>query len=658
MKWGRGVLCLSATAAAVTPIGKVMSMLEDMHEKGLKAKQDEEVRMSRFNQWCANSQREKSSQIENETEEKAELEAIIAKSAAEIDSLVEQITKHQADQAASEAKIEKEKSERADAKEEYQTTKADYDSAIDSITRAVATLKQQTFDRKQAESLLQVASHKRTPAASREQIAAFLQQPSGEPNAYEFQSGGVIDMLKDLKQKFKGELQDIMEKETNDKHAFELLFQNEQDLINQNKGSISDKQKAKGEQQQRKADAEGDLVDTTKSLNDDRRYLSDSQNLCKLKNEQYKAANQLRASELAQIKEALQVLGSDAVSGGADRNLPKDHVDAEKATSFMQIKSRITRSPLQAKVAAFLQDRASRSNSNMLAELASKVAEDPFSKVKKMIFNMVNKLKEEAVKEAEEHGWCQAELGSNKIERESKESDEEDLKAELEEKNAKIAQETQDIADLTAAISEMDKQLAEAAAAREDEHAKNLAAIADAKAGSEAIGSAIAKLKEFYASAETSPALIQNGQDPSAAEMDAPATFETEYKGMQNMKGGVVGFLEVIQSDFVRLEAETTADEEQSANEFTKLKNDTEVDRATKNAEMDHKQQKVAQLQGDVQTAQADLTTTQEALKAGNDYFASLKKKCIDNGVSHEERMAKRAEEIQSLKEALEILTQ
>ena len=36
---------------------------------------------------------------------------------------------------------------------------------------------------------------------------------------------------------------------------------------------------------------------------------------------------------------------------------------------------------------------------------------------------------------------------------------------------------------------------------------------------------------------------------------------------MQSESGGVVGMLEVIQSDFARLEAETTASEDQSAKE-------------------------------------------------------------------------------------------
>merc|ERR1719376_808519 len=44
----------------------------------------------------------------------------------------------------------------------------------------------------------------------------------------------------------------------------------------------------------------------------------------------------------------------------------------------------------------------------------------------------------------------------------------------------------------------------------------------------------------------------------------------TEYRGMQDAKGGVLGLLEVINSDFARLEADTTAEEAQAQNEFEK----------------------------------------------------------------------------------------
>jgi len=46
---------------------------------------------------------------------------------------------------------------------------------------------------------------------------------------------------------------------------------------------------------------------------------------------------------------------------------------------------------------------------------------------------------------------------------------------------------------------------------------------------------------------------------------DAPGTFDSSFKGQQAESGGVMGMLEVIASDFARLESDTTAAEDQGA---------------------------------------------------------------------------------------------
>merc|ERR550537_299010 len=56
-------------------------------------------------------------------------------------------------------------------------------------------------------------------------------------------------------------------------------------------------------------------------------------------------------------------------------------------------------------------------------------------------------------------------------------------------------------------------------------------------------------------------------------------------------------------------------------------------------------------------SAKKDLATTKEELAAAMDYYEKLKPSCVDAGVSYEERVARRKEEIESLQEALKILS-
>merc|ERR1719399_2604091 len=113
--------------------------------------------------------------------------------------------------------------------------------------------------------------------------------------------------------------------------------------------------------------------------------------------------------------------------------------------------------------------------------ISQRAAEDPFQKVKKMIKDLIVKLMEEATAETEHKGWCDAELGANKLSRDAKTEDVSKLTQEVEDLQAEIAQLTQDVDDLTKAVSELDATMAKATADRDEAKAKNEETIKEAK---------------------------------------------------------------------------------------------------------------------------------------------------------------------------------
>merc|ERR1719399_357224 len=177
-----------------------------------------------------------------------------------------------------------------------------------------------------------------------------------------------------------------------------------------------------------------------------------------------------------------------------------------------------------------------------------------------MIKDLIVRLMEEANEEAEHKGWCDTELSTNEQTRKEKTSAVETLHAEIDELKASIAKLTQEITDLTAEVAESDKAVAEATAIRSKEKATNTETISDAQEAQTAVAQALTVLKEFYEKAGEATALLQQKQQPVA-----PAIFDSPYKGMQSENGGVIGMLEVIQSDFARLEADTKAAPEAAA---------------------------------------------------------------------------------------------
>merc|ERR1719389_1378911 len=219
------------------------------------------------------------------------------------------------------------------------------------------------------------------------------------------------------------------------------------------------------------------------------------------------------------------------------------------------------------------------------------------------------------------------------------------LHAEIDELEASIAKMTEEITELQKAIAELDAAVKEATEMREAEKAKNTETIGDAKEASEAVDKALTILKEFYAKAGTATAFAQQ-----------PEIFDSPYKGNQAGAGGVVGMLEVIQSDFARLEAETKAAEESAQKEYDQFMTDSEVDKTQKTQDIEHKTKGKEDQTKSMTEKKSDLEGTQKELAAALDYYEKLKPSCVDSGISYEDRVARREEEIQSLKEALQIL--
>merc|ERR1719159_1490466 len=121
--------------------------------------------------------------------------------------------------------------------------------------------------------------------------------------------------------------------------------------------------------------------------------------------------------------------------------------------------------------------------------------------------------------------------------------------------------------------------------------------------------------------------------------------------------GGIMGMLEVILSDFARLEAETQAAEDSAQSEYERFMADADEDNAVKQTEVDHKTLAKQRCEEKLTELNKDLETTQAELDAALDYYEKLKPDCIDQGESYEDKVARRKEEIVSLQEALKILS-
>jgi len=116
--------------------------------------------------------------------------------------------------------------------------------------------------------------------------------------------------------------------------------------------------------------------------------------------------------------------------------------------------------------------------------------------------------------------------------------------------------------------------------------------------------------------------------------------------------------LEVISSDFARLFADTKASEGAAAQEYDQFMSDAKTSKKSKHDLEFKTSLKKDQAQFDKGELTKDLKATQEELDMALAYQQHLKPVCLEVHVSYEERVARRKEEIQALKEAYSILDQ
>merc|ERR1719324_818786 len=155
---------------------------------------------------------------------------------------------------------------RAKDRADYEAMHKDYSESIDAIERAIAVLKKETADVPQA-ALLQLKTLSKhmslIPEDAQKAINTFLQQDPAqveenleaglvagppEANAYEFQSGGIIEMLEKLLDKFMDKRTTLEKEEMSSKSAFDVMVIDLKGQIKQAEQDLAEKKKTEGRQ--------------------------------------------------------------------------------------------------------------------------------------------------------------------------------------------------------------------------------------------------------------------------------------------------------------------------------------------------------------------------------------------------------------------------
>eukprot|EP00933_Yihiella_yeosuensis_P045738 TRINITY_DN41158_c0_g1_i1.p1 TRINITY_DN41158_c0_g1~~TRINITY_DN41158_c0_g1_i1.p1 ORF type:complete len:681 (-),score=230.67 TRINITY_DN41158_c0_g1_i1:49-2091(-) len=648
-----------------TAIQKVIALMKEMTKKGLAEKEAEATQYAKFKQFCELTLTDKNRAITKATEEIEVFQANIQKAIADAERLTNEINVHMQDASKSAENQAKATEVRGRENEDFKALYTDYTESIDALGRAIKSLKAVPEKRSQAkEAFIQIKSNEVTKRLIPEDMSSSLDallletdvkgfkaaQP-GVANAYESSSGSVVEMLEDLQNKFIDERDAVGKKEASEKHAYDMLMQGLKNQEASDKKAQAEKEQFKGKKQEAAAGAKGDLEDTTVVRDADKKYSSELSMTCDKKATDFKARQKLRAEELQAIEKATQIISSGAVAGAGEKHLPS----LVQSTALAGLRSGVS-TRIKDDVVQFLQSEATALNSKVLSNLAQKLSAPDTSiiqDIKRMIENLITKMNKQLEESATKKAYCDKELGANEQTRTEKTETTESLQAEIDELTSSNAKLGQEIADAGKTMTKLNEAITEATALRQDEKKKNKVTIKEAGQAQSAVAEAITVLKEFYEDASYATSLLQTSKKMK----EAPEVFGDEpYTGMGGAQGGVVGMMEVIESDFARLEAETTAEEAAAQKEFQEFMEDSKVSKSKTQREIEHKTAKKTEQENDVNSLQSDLASTQKELDAANAYFEKLKPDCVDAGVSYAERKEQRENEIKDMQIALEKL--
>merc|ERR1719440_635768 len=201
------------------------------------------------------------------------------------------------------------------------------------------------------------------------------------------------------------------------------------------------------------------------------------------------------------------------------------------------------------------------------------LGEDPFAKIKGLISEMIEKLEAEAAKEAAHKAFCDKELSETKAKKEDKETELDDLSTKIDKATSKIAKLKEEVATLSKELGEIAAAQKKATEMRNEQAAAWASAKADYEQGLEGVGMALQVLRDYYA--EKDESFIQGDKDAFLqGKMGQGVQKHSKATGAST---GIIGMLEVVESDFSKLLSEGNAAEAMAVEEYEKLTQDNKI---------------------------------------------------------------------------------
>jgi len=661
-------------------------MLQMMSKKiEAEAKTEEEL-YDKFMCYCKNGKETLGASIADNDAKIPQIQSDIEEGTAKLATMETELKQHQTDrdsakEAMAKATAIREK-EHAEFLKESTSTKANIDAlakAIPAIEKGMAGGFLQTSA---AQLIRRVAlSDADITDMDRDALTAFLDGTSVGTEGYVPKSGQIVGILKQMKDDFDKDYEALVTAENEAQKIFDELIAAKTKEVEAHSAAIEKKHMLIGELSVNLAMMKNDLTDAEEAKIEDTKFLQDLDKNCASKSKEWDERCKTRQEELIALAETIKILNDDDALELFKKTLP--------SPSLLQVISRSDTVRRKAREILKAAGRAGKTQNPTgvdFIELALTGRKVDFSKVIKMIDDMVALLAKEQQDDDHKKEYCEAQLDFTEDKTKELQHAIDDLDKTIVDSEETIKTLEEELESLEAGIKALDESVLEATKQRRKENAEYKDLMASNTAAKELIEFAKNRLNKFYnpklykpppkrelteeekiytsmgGELEATPApggiagtgigLLQH-KDP----LEPPPETFGAYKKKGEESGGVMAMMDNLVKELDKEMTEAEVEEKDAQGDYEQMMNDAAQKRSDDGKAIVEKQSAKANAETDHSAATDTKKETAEELMATKEYLGQLHTECDWLLQNFDLRKTARAEEADALKKAKAVLS-
>eukprot|EP00931_Biecheleriopsis_adriatica_P066768 TRINITY_DN41048_c0_g1_i1.p1 TRINITY_DN41048_c0_g1~~TRINITY_DN41048_c0_g1_i1.p1 ORF type:complete len:761 (-),score=246.60 TRINITY_DN41048_c0_g1_i1:76-2358(-) len=414
--------------------------------------------------------------------------------------------------------------------------------------------------------------------------------------------------------------------------------------------------------QAEKAEADGGIAAAQAGIKTTQEYLVTLERDCMAQAKDFEAQKKARTDELNALKAAakeLQGIVSTKAAQSAFVAVPA----AGGVYSFVQLSSERDKGPVMMQVLESVKELADTVESSKLTQLASRISAvsrfsapepDKLGKVKTLVKDMIATLNAEQHDDVTKKKFCEEETKRTKDTQARRTQDYKKKQSDLDVTRSEIATLREELTAHSEQLANISKRKLQMTEMREKEHAEHVKAYKDMEEGLTGVRAAIKALRDYYSYDKDS----QEKEDFDVNMARAAQGKAAKLSAAPVASGGGAGaiaLLETIESDFSENMGTMSSQEQEALNLYNDLMSKSEVQKAQIDTNVKLNSGLVSKLEREESEHKIDTASAKQEMEAIIEYLENLKEECTIK-VDREQRIARRAKEIEGLQNILKIL--